>query len=212
MTGIWNKRSLEFQARAATRGNTLSLQLFQNIRQSEVCSFELSIWVLRVSPFFVFPISVSYFSFSVYSSGSCRRAAAFTALPLRQALPALSHQGFASLLCNCGFVDWGLTFSSKGRLLRSGILCRATVYESAMSPTSCYQVTGMAIARDDLDRHTWVYRVTVQILEKEQRWTPRQVLQRVKWTRFTTAISPNQHFCKCGRENLQRSLRSKLFL
>lgn len=156
MTGIWNKRSLEFQARAATRGNTLSLQLFQNIRQSEGCSFELSIWVLRVSPFFVFPISVSYFSFSVYSSGSCRRAAAFTALPLRQALPALSHQGFASLLCNCGFVDWGLTFPSKGRLLRSGILCRATVYENAMSPTSCYQVTGMAIARDDLDRHAGI--------------------------------------------------------
>lgn len=123
-----------------------------------------------------------------------------------------SHQGFSSLLCNCGFVDWGLTSPSKGRLLRSGILCRATVYESAMSPTSCYQVTGMAIARDDLDRHTRVYRVTVQILEKEQRWTPRQVLQRVKWTRLATAISPNQHFCKCGRENLQRSLRSKLCL
>lgn len=65
IVGIQNKCPyLEIQARTIARGNLSSSQSFQNIRQFEIWSFELSIWVLTVYPLFVFfLISVSYFNF-----------------------------------------------------------------------------------------------------------------------------------------------------
>lgn len=170
MIGIWNKCSyLEFQARTTTRGNLSSLQPFQNIRQFEVWSFELSIWVLRVFPFFVFSVSVSYFNFLCLLLRLLEAYGALIALPLWQAFHILYNQSFSSLLCNCWFVDWGLTFSSKGRFLRSGILCRVTVYENVIFPTSCC-LSGewdSSAQKWPEKTHKGLYRITAQTLEKD---------------------------------------------
>lgn len=159
---------LEFQARTTARGNLSSLQPFLNIRQFEVWSLELSIWVLRVFHSFFFQY-LSHISIScVYSSGSWKHIATLIALPLRQTFHILHNQSFSSLLYNCWFVDWGLTFSSKGRLLRSGILCRVTVYESVMFPSSCC-LSGEwdgNTQRCPENTHAGLYRITVQSLEK----------------------------------------------
>lgn len=162
-----------------------------------------------------FSISVSYSISCVYSSGSWKHTATLIALPLWQAFPIPCNQSFSRLLCNCWFVDWGLTFSSKGRLLRSGILCRITVYESVIFPTSCC-LSGEWVGHTQWwaeKTHTGEQTITVQIFEKEQSWTPCQMLWRIKWTILTTVI----HFSKSAFQQvwsrkLQRSLREKLFL
>lgn len=81
---------------------------------------------------------LSYISIArVYSSGSWKHTATLIALPLWQEFHILYNQIFSSLLYNCWFVDWGLTFHSKERFLRSKILCSVTVYESVIFSTSC---------------------------------------------------------------------------
>ena len=170
MIGIWNKHSLEFQARTTARGNMSSLQPFKNIRQFEVWSSELSIWVLRVSPFFVSSISVSYFSFLCLLLRLLEAYSSLNSTHSATGISMLYNQSFSGLLCNCWFVDWGLTFSSKGRLLRSGILCKVTVYESVIFPTSCClpgEWDGNT-QRWAEKTHTGLYRITVQILEKNK--------------------------------------------
>lgn len=138
IVGIQNKCPyLQIQARTISRGNLSSSQSFQNIRQFEIWSFELSIWVLTIYPFFVFSISVSYFNFLCLLLRLLEAYTTLIALLLWQAFHILYNQSFLSLLYNCWFVDWGLTFPSKRRLPRSRILCRVTVYESVTFPTSC---------------------------------------------------------------------------
>lgn len=115
----------------------MSLQPSGNIKQFEAWFWIIHLSLKRFSILCFFSQYLSHISIScVYSSGSWKSTATLIALPVWQPFHILCNQSLPSLLCNCWFVDWGLTFSSKEMSLQGRMLHKASVCDSVLFSTS----------------------------------------------------------------------------